>query len=133
MVSRFDFPFRASATLPRKRGILTLSWPLAQITVNDEGLECDIGPSFAKLISASGDRTFDHQGKLRSGVWSCTWDQVAGLLFARHSIIVQLKNGRGCRFAFSRPAYVQRIRDEFDMHGIPSRIVWFTYVRAFRL
>lgn len=133
MVSRPDFPFRGLATLPRKRGTVTVTWPLAQIAVNDEGLECDIGPTFAKVISATEGRTLDCQGNVRPGVWSCTWDQIAEVLVAGHSIIVRLKSGRGCRFAFARHTQVRRLCEEFQARAISTRRVWFTYVRAFRL
>jgi hypothetical protein len=115
------------ASFPAILGTLTVSSPLAVLTMTDEGVSVNIRPKLlsrltAKMIPSAVSAT----------TWSVHWSNLTSVEFARRSVIFHAQGSVGCRFVAKTKKRLAPILEELENRGIALRQVKSTLRWYFR-
>lgn len=114
------------ASFPGEFGTSTVSWPLAILTSDDDGVAVDVRLRLLKTIIAR----FAAGRKADSVLWSVAWGQLQSIDLGQRSVILQSSGQRGCRFVTLTRRRILPLIEELERHNInvihkKTTIGWF--------
>lgn len=114
------------ASFPSKYGTSSVTWPLAILTSDDEGVAVDVRLRLLKRVV----ERFAVDRETNSVVWSVAWGQLESVDFGRRSVILRSTHQRGCRFVTMSRRRLEPFVTELERRNIvvtrkASTLGWF--------
>jgi hypothetical protein len=113
------------ASFPGKVGTLSVTWPLAVLTISESGVSVDLRSLLLKRMLAWFVR------REQSSLWWLTeWTDLASVDFGRRSVVLRSKGQRGCRFVTLTRRRILPLVEELERRHIfvtqvTTTIGWF--------
>ena len=113
------------ASFPGKVGTLSVTWPVAVLTISESGVSVDVRSRLLKQMLAWFVRR-----EPSSVLWVAEWADLASIDFGRRSVVLRAKEQRGCRFVTLTRRRILPLVEEFERRGIgvtqvTTTIGWF--------
>lgn len=127
MVSTMSVSVKGGGSFPGRVGTLTVTVPLARLTADEQGLTLDLRPTILKRITR---RLIEPPPTPGAAFWSAGWDEIEAIDVAARSVVVHLKERRGCLFGVTRKTALAPLLRQVALHELPVRQVsstarWF--------
>jgi hypothetical protein len=103
------------ASFPANFGTVTVSWPLAVLTMTDEGVSVDIQPKFLKRVNRRLIKS-----ATSSSSWSARWTELASVEYAKRDAVFHVEGKFGCRFMAVTRKRLVPILEELENRGVAA-------------
>lgn len=121
---------RGAATLPgRHRARVSVSWPLAELTVTSSNLRIAIRPRWLAVAL----HRLAHLENSPDAAWTADWDGMSRVLLGPRSVVLVPRVGRACRFATLTRRRLEPLVVLLEGHGVPIERVRTTMAKAFTI
>lgn len=113
------------ASFPARMGTLSMTWPLAVLTVSESGVCVDLR---SRLLKRTLGWLVDRGAS--SVWWMAEWTDLASVDFGRRSVVLRGKGHRSCRFVTMARRRLLPLIDELErrdilVNRVTTTIGWF--------
>lgn len=118
---------KGGGSFPGRVGTLTVTIPLARLTADAQGLTLDLRSTLLKRINR---RLVEPPPTRGAAFWSAKWDEIKVIDVAPRSMVIHLRERRGCRFVVMRKSALAPLLQQIETHDVSVRPVsgtagWF--------